>query len=169
MSSPKGPRRTALNHSNHTLFRIIPCACLQTMFLKSSVIRRITATFLLLCMALLVPASASSVRVCFIEEAVLLPGWDAERSSDSEKPKCCPGCDGKEDGHCCMELKKLPDAPEPSVHIFLSPVFFCLATSEVCVPPCPVLEACRSFLPSAPIRGPDLPREWRALLGVWNI
>ena len=46
-------------------------------------------------MALLVPASASSVRVCFIEEAVLLPGWDAKEAGGSEKPKCCPDCDGK--------------------------------------------------------------------------
>jgi hypothetical protein len=135
----------------------------------NSVIRRVTATFLLLCMAFMVPASASSVRVCFIEDAVLLPGWDAKEAGGSEKPKCCPDCDGKEDGHCCMDVKKLPDAPEPSAPIFLSPVFLSLPTLEVCLPPCPVTEADRPFVPSTPIRGPDLPQEWRALLGVWNI
>ena len=120
-------------------------------------------------MALLVPVAAASVRVCFIENGVLLPGWDAAQATDSEKPKCCPECDGMEDGRCCLDLKKLPDAPIPSTPILLTPVFFWIATSVVCLPPCPVTEAARPFVPSTPIRGPDLPREWRALLGVWNI
>jgi hypothetical protein len=120
-------------------------------------------------MVLLVPASGSSVRVCFIEKAALLPGWTASETSDSEKPKCCPECDGMEDGHCCMDVKKLPDAPEPSAPILLFPVFFCLASLEVCVPQCPVTEAAQPFVPSTPIRGPDSFCERRALLGVWNI
>ena len=136
---------------------------------SGAVIRRMTATCLLLCMALLVPAAAVPVRVCFLEKRALLPGWKATLASDSEKPKCCSDCDGKEEGHCCMEVKKLPDSPEPSAHLVLTPVFFWIATSEVCLSPPPVLEADGPFLPSAPIRGPDLPREWRALLGVWNI
>ena len=120
-------------------------------------------------MALLVPAAAAPVRVCFLENSALLPGWTATPSSDSEKTKCCPGCDGKEEGQCCMEVKKLPDAPEPAAHFILVPVFFCLATLETGVPPCPVAEVVQAFVPAWPIRGPDLPREWRALLGVWNI
>jgi hypothetical protein len=120
-------------------------------------------------MVLLVPASASSLRVCFIEKVTLLPGWTTTQATDSENPKCCSACDGKEDGHCCMDVKKLPDAPEPPAHLFLSPVFFWIRTPEVCLPPRPVMEAERPFRPSAPIRGPDLPREWRALLGVWTI
>ena len=133
------------------------------------VIHRVTATFLLLCMAFMVPASASSLRVCFIEKVALLPGWTSPQASESEKTKCCPDCDGKKDGHCCMDVKKLPDAPEPSSPIFLSPIFFCLVPLEVCLPPCPVTEAPPLFLRSTPIRGPNSHCEWRALLGVWNI
>ena len=113
--------------------------------------------------------AVASVRVCFIEKSAHLPGWTAIVSADSEKPKCCIECDGKQDSGCCMDVKKLPDAPAPSAPIFLSPVFFCITDQEICLPPCPVTELTQPFVPARPIRGPDLPREWRALLGVWTI
>lgn len=134
-----------------------------------SVIRRITATFLLLCMALLVPVSAASVRVCFIENSVLLPGWDATEDADSEKPKCCQDCDGEKDGSCCLDVKKFPDAPERSSQVFRVPVWFCLPAAEAGLPPRPAIGVETPFVPSAPIRGPDSPGERRALLEIWNI
>ena len=133
------------------------------------VIRRITATLLLLCMVLLIPASASSVRVCFIEDSVLLPGWDVARSTDSEKPKCCQDCDGEEDGSCCLDVKKFPAAPEPSSPILRVPVWFCLPAAEAGLPPRPVIAVETPFVPSAPIRGRDSPAERRALLEIWNL
>lgn len=133
------------------------------------VIRRVIATFLLFCLVLLVPASASPFRVCFIEDAVLLPGWGVARSTDSEKPKCCEDCDGEKDGSCCLDVKKFPDAPEPSSPIFRVPVRFCLPAAEAGLPPRPVIALETPFVPSAPIRGRDSPGERRALLEIWNI
>jgi len=136
---------------------------------SNAVVRRFIATGLLLCMVLLVPASASSIRVCFLASDVLMPGWTSQEDSDSQKPKCCPDCDGKEDGSCCLDVKKLPDAPEPNSPGFRVPVWFCLPTLEVGLPPCPVIALETPFVPSAPIRGPDSPGERRALLEIWNI
>lgn len=132
-----------------------------------SVFRRFIATGLLLCMVLMVPASASSFRVCFLETEILLPGWT--RQGDAEKSKCCQDCDGEEGSSCCLDLKKLPDAREPGSPIFRSLVGFCVLTPEVGFPPCTLFAVEMPFAPSTPIRGPDSPGERRALLEIWNI
>lgn len=68
-----------------------------------------------------------------------------------------------------MDLEDLPDAPAPSspeglpdiAAIDLPPPAFDL-------PPAVLVEA-SAFEAAAPIRGPDSPAAWRALLEVWRL
>src|SRR6478735_140663 len=75
----------------------------------------------------------------------------------SEKPKCCPDCDGKEDGPCCVDVKKLPDSPEAPTPAFLAPVLFYEIPLDLNLPACPVAELKGIYQPFVPIRGPDSP------------
>ena len=128
------------------------------------------AAFLLLCYGIMIPAAAAPVRICLFEKKVDLAGHATCGENSTGKVKCCADCGSTEmDDSCCIEINKLPAATIPAPPFLLFPNLSCLAPLVVCVPPCPVMELREPFVPSVPIRGPDLPGEWRALLGVWNI
>lgn len=133
-------------------------------------VQRVMAALLLLCFGIIIPAAAAPMRICFLEKEVHTAGFATYGETSTGKEKCCPDCGSTEKGDsCCIEVKKLPDSINPAPPFLLFPISFCLAPMDVCIPPCPVTDLKEPFAPSVPIRGPDLPREWRALLGVWNI
>lgn len=100
----------------------------------------------------------------------MMPGFAAFGETATHKDKCCPDCGDTEEGDsCCHDLKKLPDAPQPSGPLVLPPLFFCELSARIVLPPCPVADVDVAFVPAAPIRGPDSPGLRRALLGIWNI
>ncbi|MCW1886755.1 hypothetical protein OKA04_18595 [Luteolibacter flavescens] len=88
---------------------------------------------------------------------------------ESEKSKCCPDCGEHQEESCCVDLEDLPDATAPSLPeglpaiaaIDLPPVIFVL-------PPVVLVEA-SVYEAAVPIRGPDSPAAWRALLEVWRL
>lgn len=139
--------------------------------MKSIAVRQLVAAFLLVCFGILIPTAAAPMRICFADGAILEPGFATYGETASHKVKCCPDCgSGKEGDSCCMDVKKLPDAPQPfSPLALLPPILFCEREFVFTLPPCPVVDVEELFSPSAPIRGPDPPRERRALLGIWNI
>ena len=69
---------------------------------------------MLACLAVLLPTAATSVRVCMLEQRILI----AEVGADSN---CCDGCTREtgEPAPCCVDLESLPDssAPEPMVSL----------------------------------------------------
>ena len=132
--------------------------------------RRFVAAFLTMCLGILIPVVASPMRVCFLDDSVLLPGFTTYGESPTHKDKCCPKCGDTEEGDsCCLDLKKLPDAEHPSGPLVL-PSLVCLKLDDrTIVPSCPVTWIESAHVPATPIRGPDSPGSWRALLSVWNI
>lgn len=139
------------------------------MTLKS--VRQLLAALLLVCFGILIPTAASPVRICFLEAKLLEPGFAAYGETVDHKLKCCPDCGAPENGDsCCMDVKKLPDAPDPSAPVLvLSPIFFFERELDFSLPPCPVADLKETFSPAAPIRGPDSPGARRAVLAIWNI
>jgi hypothetical protein len=131
---------------------------------------RYVAVFLTVCLGILIPVVASPMRVCFLDETVLLPGFTTYGESPTHKDKCCPKCGDTDEGEsCCLDLKKLPDAEHPSGPLVLPPLVCCELDVSTVVPPCAVTWIESAHVPATPIRGPDSPGSWRALLSVWNI
>lgn len=136
----------------------------------TTTMRRILAAFLTVCLGILIPVVASPVRVCFLDGSVLLPGFTTYGESPSHKEKCCPKCGDTEEGEsCCLELKRLPDAEFPTGPLVLPSQVCCEVDVCIAVPSCPVTWIESAHVPATPIRGPDSPGSWRALLSVWNI
>jgi hypothetical protein len=131
-------------------------------------VRQFLAALLLVCFGALLPTAASPIRVCFLDGEILEPGFTTFGETASHKLKCCPDC-GKEGDSCCMDVKKLPDAPDPVSPVLLPPVVFSEKDFEITVPPYPVVILKEAFIRATPIRGPDSPGTRRALLGIWNI
>lgn len=150
---------------------VSPCVITPSYAFYKSVIRRVIATFLLLCMALSVPASAASMRICFIEAELVLPSWSAATTDDSEGLQCCGECSRgtEQPDPCCVDLEELPDAAAPHLPTVIPPaVIFEIPTN---LDPSPVITETdlRSFSPSEPIRGPSSPAAYRAVLGIWRL
>jgi hypothetical protein len=132
--------------------------------------RRLLAAFLTVCLGILIPVAASPMRFCFLDDSVLLPGFATYGETSTHKDKCCPDCGGTEQGEsCCLDLKKLPDAEFPTGPVVLPSLVCCELDVRIAVPPCPVIWMESAHVPATPIRGPDSPGSWRALLSVWNI
>lgn len=124
----------------------------------------------MLCLGILIPTAATPIRVCFLDGKIHEPGFATYGETASHKAKCCPDCGSQENGNsCCVDVKKLPDAPEPTAPVVLPPLVFSETDFEVTVPPCPVVMVEKAFIRAAPIRGPNPPGMRRALLGIWNI
>jgi len=120
------------------------------------------AALLLFCVGILIPASASPVRICFLEFAL---------NSSQADSKCCQDCSQgtEEPDPCCHDLEKLPDAPAPQFPVELPPAVITDLPADLC-PAFVMIEMCRTFLPvSAPIRGPTSPAAYRAVLGIWRL
>ena len=137
--------------------------------------RQFIAMLLVVCFGMLIPTMASPVRVCFLESDVYLGGFESfgvtPGDDGSPKAKCCPDCGDVEDGKdpCCVEIPKLPDAPEPPVGFDLQPVLPVELKDYALGVECSVDGAVDVFSAGEPIRGPTPRAVRRALLGIWNI
>ncbi len=132
----------------------------RTMTLQS--MRRTLAALLLFCVGILIPASASPVRICFLELGLNFYQADA---------KCCADCSQgtEQPDPCCHDLEELPESPAPQLPVALPAVVIADVPMDLC--PAPVMtrmwQAC--FPVSAPIRGPTSPAAYRAVLGNWRL
>ena len=124
--------------------------------------RRLLAALLLFCVGMLIPASATPVRVCFLE---------FELSSLKQDSACCDDCSQGTDrpDTCCYDLEKLPDSLAPGIAVEVPAA----VVTDVLVAWCPALvmtsAASDRFPVSAPIRGPTSPTAPRAVLGIWRL
>lgn len=111
----------------------------------------------------MIPLAATPVRLCLLEHRLFAAGCGAEKSP------CCPDCGDHYEEPCCVDLEDLPDAPAPSFPEGL-PVIAAidLPPPVFTVPPAVLVEA-SVFEAAAPIRGPDSPAAWRAMLEVWRL
>ena len=125
-------------------------------------VRKIVSALLLFCVGILIPASASPVRICILE---------LELNSSQAESKCCSDCKRgtEQPDPCCHDLEKLPDSSAPQNPVELPPV----VVADVLVPLCPFPAVPNArdgyFSISAPIRGPTLPVACRAVWGIWRL
>jgi len=128
-------------------------------------VRNLLATFLLVCLGVLIPVAASPMRVCLLEGGILTSGFA------SHQPECCTDCEPDKDlpDPCCVELEKLPEllAPQPPLEVAAAvlaeiPPWDCLTPLERELP-------CEASPRSEPIRGPTSPAAHRAVLGIWRL
>lgn len=137
--------------------------------------RQLIAMLLLACFGMLIPTMASPVRVCILESEVYLGGFEffgvTSDENGSPKAKCCPDCGDEEKGGdpCCVEIHKLPDAPEPSAPFGVQPVLPVELKDYALSVERPVDRVTEVFSAAEPIRGPTSRSIRRALLGIWNI
>lgn len=126
---------------------------------------RLVATILLACLGMIIPLAGSPLRLCLLENRLLVGGSDC----GEEKDPCCPDCGDHHEVPCCVELEKLPDVPVPPAPDVLPGPFAMDLPQPAFVAPRPTFTACSVHLAATPIRGPDTPAAHRALLGVWRL
>ena len=134
----------------------------------NQVMRRLLATFLLVCLGIMIPLAASPIRVCILDMQTLSVGFPDLGPTTEQESNCCSDC-GETHKECCSELKQLPDSTLPSGHLEL-PI---LAVADLprlhFIPHLIPLVGQRAFHPSISIRGPDTPSAHRAVLSIWRI
>ena len=121
------------------------------------------AALLLFCVGILIPASASHVRICFLEFGL---------NSFQADSKCCPDCNQgtEQPDPCCHDLEELPDAPAPQLPLELPAAVVTDAPTDLCPAPLLIAWFSRSdFHVLVPIRGPTSPAAYRAVLGIWRL
>lgn len=128
--------------------------------------KRVIAAFLLACLGMMIPLAGSPLRLCLLENRLLVGG---SKCGAEEKDPCCPDCGDHHEDPCCVELEEMPDVPVPSAPDELpAPPVMDLPEAAFVAPP-PVLAASSVHLAATPIRGPDTPAAHRAWLGVWRL
>jgi hypothetical protein len=128
--------------------------------------RRAIAALLLVCLGILVPLAATPVRLCLLEQRLLVPG---AMECGLKESACCPDCGDHHEEPCCLDLEDLPDAPAPSFPQGLPAIAAIDLPAPVFVLPPAVLVEDSGFEAAVPIRGPDSPAAWRARLEVWRL
>ena len=127
-------------------------------------VRKVMAVLLLACFGILLPTAASPVRVCLLENRILI----SEVDSDSN---CCSDCTRETDerNSCCMDLEALPDASAPQPSVELPPIII-TELQIAAIPPPMSVDLCRWIdAPSGTIRGPTSPAAYRAVLSIWRL
>jgi hypothetical protein len=127
--------------------------------------KRVIAAILLACLGMMIPLAGSPLRLCLLENRLLVGGLEC----GGEKDPCCPDCGDRHEDPCCVELEELPEAPAPAVPDDLpSPPVMDLPAPAFIAPP-PLIHGGSVHCASAPIRGPDTPAAHRSWLGVWRL
>ncbi len=127
--------------------------------------KRVIAAFLLACLGMMIPLAGSPLRLCLLENRLLMGGSEC----GAEKDPCCPDCGDHHEDPCCVELEELPDVPVPPTPDELpAPLVMDLPKLAFVAPP-PVITDSSVHLAATPIRGPDTPSAYCALLGVWRL
>ena len=127
--------------------------------------KRVIAAFLLACLGMMIPLAGSPLRLCLLENRLLVGGSEC----GAEKEPCCPDCGDHHEDPCCVELDELPDLPVPQGPDELPSPLVMDLPAPAFIAPLPVLGAGSVHLAATPIRGPDTPAAHRALLGVWRL
>jgi hypothetical protein len=128
--------------------------------------RRAIAALLLVCLGVMVPLAATPVRLCLLEQRLLVPG---AAECGLKKSACCPDCGDHHESPCCVDLEDLPDAPAPTFPEGLPAIAAIDLPAPVFVLPPVVLVEDSIYETAVPIRGPDSPAAWRARLEVWRL
>jgi hypothetical protein len=125
-------------------------------------LRTSIAILLLACFGIMLPAAATPVRVCFV---------GAHLAIAAEDSGCCHDCDRPAKGPqpCCMDLESLPDASAPETAVVLPSVPICLLPEGPAAAPVPNHPVRKWLLRPVPIREPDSPTAWCAVIGVWRL
>lgn len=125
-------------------------------------VRRLLAALLLFCVGILIPASASPVRICLLE---------FELNASPADSKCCSDCSrGTElPEPCCVDLDELPDSTAPQLPVELPPVIVTAVPAELSPVQSVTSVSGKNFVASTPIRGPTSPAAYRAVLGIWRL
>lgn len=127
--------------------------------------QRLVAAILLACLGMMIPLAGSPLRLCLLENRLLVGG----SACGGEKDPCCPDCGDHHEEPCCVELEEMPDVPVPPAPDELpAPTVMDLPDPAFVAPPL-VLAAGSVHLAATPIRGPDTPAAHRAWLGVWRL
>ncbi len=127
--------------------------------------RRVIAAFLLACLGMMIPLAGSPLRLCLLENRLLVGG----SGCGAEKDPCCPDCGDHHEDPCCVELEELPEAPAPAVPDDLpSPPVMDLPAPAFIAPP-PLIRGGSVHFAATPIRGPDTLAAHRSWLGVWRL
>lgn len=127
--------------------------------------RRLIAVLLLACLGMMIPLAGSPLRLCLLENRLLMGGSEC----GAEKDPCCPDCGDHHEDPCCVELEELPDMPVPPAPDELPAPLVMDLPKPAFVAARPVITDGSVHLAAAPIRGPDTPSAHRALLGVWRL
>jgi hypothetical protein len=122
--------------------------------------RKLLASFLLLCLGVLVPVAASPMRVCLLDGGIFA-------ASCATEVGCCD-CDGSHEP-CCVELEKLPTLSVPQAELELPPALLAELPSWICPQPLASERSREISRYSEPIRGPDSPAARRAVLEIWRL
>ena len=135
---------------------------LATHWLTFTSVRRLLAVLLLFCVGILIPASASSVRICFLE---------FELNASPADSKCCSDCSRGTEAPdpCCVDLEELPDATAPQLPIELPPAIVTEVPTELGPVHAVTWVSGENLVVSTPIRGPTSPAAYRAVLGIWRL
>jgi hypothetical protein len=124
--------------------------------------RKMLAVLLLFCVGIMIPTSASPVRICLLE---------LHLDTSSTETKCCPDCsrETEQPEPCCHDLEELPDAPAPQSPTELPAVVLVDLPAAICPSPMVAEGDSGCFSVSEPIRGPTSPTAYRAVLGIWRL
>ena len=120
------------------------------------------ATLLLFCVGILIPASASPVRICFLEFGL---------NSFQVDAKCCSDCSQESElpDPCCHDLEKLPESGVPQLPVELPPTIVTDVLTDFYPIHVMAWTPRKSFEVFTPIRGPTSPAAYRAVLGIWRL
>jgi hypothetical protein len=126
------------------------------------------AILLLACFGILVPLSASPVRVCLLD--TYATGGSLVMGPDAGK-KCCPECtrESETPDPCCVDVEDLPESTPPQSSFELPPVVLTDLAELPGLLPSRLEIPTEVFSHSEPIRGPTSPAAYRAVLAIWRL
>ena len=134
--------------------------------------QRAIAALLLACLGMMFPVAGSSVRLCLMDQKLLVPGISECSRDEARLPSCCKDSAKKEhrkDSPCCLAFKKLPEAQATAFPAALPAAVAIDLPEPIFIVPPVILVSGPVFSASEPIRGPDTPALRRAMLEVWRL
>jgi len=126
--------------------------------------RRVIATFLLVCLGIMLPTAASPVRICFLQEQIITANVGPDSS-------CCPDCtkETHDSTPCCVDLETMPDAATPQPSIERPPIISISICENAILGPLSITYDRKSSLLPQRVWGPTSPTAHRAVLGIWRL
>ena len=127
-------------------------------------VQKLIAVLMLACFGVLLPTAAASVRVCLLEERVLI----AELGDGSA---CCSDCsrETEERDPCCLDLEALPDSSVPEASVELPAALISDLPQNAMMPPMKPHLGGQVFVRPEAILGRASPAAYRAVLNQWRL